>query len=67
MNRVLRRIVGPKKDEVRVEWRRLHKEQLCVLYSTPNIVRVIKRRSLRWVGHVARIGERRVAHRILVG
>jgi hypothetical protein len=53
-NRVLRRIVGPKKDEEREEWRRLHKKELHALYSSPNIIRVIKSRRLRWAGHVAR-------------
>jgi hypothetical protein len=54
--RVLRRIFGPKRDEVREEWRKLHKEELNNLYSSPNIVRVIKSRRMRWVGHVARMG-----------
>jgi hypothetical protein len=66
-NRVLRRIFGPKRDEVTVEWRRLHNKELCALYSSPNIIRVIKTRKLRWAGHVARIGERRGAYRALVG
>ena len=55
-NRVLRRIFGPKRDEVTREWRKLHNEELSNLYSSPNIVRVIKSREMRWVGHVARIG-----------
>jgi hypothetical protein len=55
-NRVLRRIVGPKRDEVAGEWRRLHKEELNALYSSPNIIRVIKSRGMRWAGHVVRVG-----------
>jgi hypothetical protein len=63
---VLRRIFGPKRDEVRGEWRRVHNEELDDLYS-PNIIWVIKSRRLRWAGHVARMGERRGAYRALVG
>ena len=59
MYNVLRRIFGPRKDEVTGEWRRLHNEELNDLYSSPNIVRVIKSRRMRWAGHVARIGEER--------
>jgi hypothetical protein len=55
-NRVLRRIFGPKRDEVTGEWRRLHNKELHALYSSPNIIRVIKSRRLRWAGHVARMG-----------
>ena len=66
-NRVLRRIFGPKRDEVTGEWRRLHNKELYALYSSPNIIRVIKSRRLRWAGHVARMGERRGAYRVLVG
>jgi hypothetical protein len=66
-NRVLRRIFGPKRDEVTGEWRRLHNEELNVLYSSPNIIRVIKSRRMRWAGYVARMGEGRGAYRILVG
>jgi hypothetical protein len=56
-NRVLRRIFGPKRDEVPGEWRRLHSEELHILYSSPNIVRQIKSRRMRWAGHVACMGE----------
>jgi hypothetical protein len=66
-NRVLRRIFGPKRDEVTGEWRRLHNEELKDLYSSPNIVRVIKSRRMRWAGHVACMGEGRGSYRILVG
>jgi hypothetical protein len=63
-NRVLRRIFGPKRDEVTGDWRKLHNEELHNLYSSPN--RMIKSR-MRWAGHVARMGETRNAYRILVG
>jgi hypothetical protein len=66
-NRVLRRIFGPKRDEVTGGWRKLHNEELHGLYSSPNIVRVIQSRRMRWAGHVARIGEVRGAYNILVG
>jgi hypothetical protein len=66
-NRVLRRIFGPKRDGVTGEWRRLHNEELNDLYSSPNIIRVIKSRRMRWAGHVARMGEGRGAYRILMG
>jgi len=65
-NRVLRGIFGPKRDEVTGEWRKLHNEELNDLYS-PNIVRVIKTRRMRWAGHVARMGEKRDVYRVLVG
>ena len=65
-NRVLRRIFGPKGDEVTEEWRKLHNEELNNLYSSPNIVRVIKSRRMRWAGHVARMREGRGVHRVLV-
>jgi len=57
--RVLRRVFGPRRDEVTGEWRRLHNEELNDLYSSPNIVRVIKWRRMRWAGHVAHMGEGR--------
>jgi hypothetical protein len=66
-NRVLRRTFGPKRDGVTGEWRRLHNEELNDLYSSPNIIRVIKSRRMKWARHVARMGERRGAYRILVG
>jgi hypothetical protein len=66
-NRVLTGIFGPKRDEVTGEWRRLHNEELNDLYSSPNSIRVIKSRRMRWAGHVARMGEKRGACRILVG
>jgi hypothetical protein len=65
-NRVLRRIFGPKRDEVTGEWRRLHNEELYDLYSSPNIIRVIKSRRMRWAGHVASMGEGRGAYKILM-
>ena len=66
-NMVLRRIFGPRRDEVKGEWSRLHNEELNDLCSSPNIVRVIKSRKMRWVGHVARLGEKREVYRVLVG
>ena len=66
-NMVLRRIFGSRRDEVTREWRRLHNEELNDLYSSPNIVRVIKWRRMRWAGHVARMGEEREVYRVLVG
>jgi hypothetical protein len=60
-NRVLRRIFGPKRDEVTGEWRRLHNEALYALYSSPNIIRVIKSRKVKLTGHIARMRERRGA------
>jgi len=64
---VLRRIFGPRKDEVTGEWRKLHYEKLSGLYSSPNTVRVIKSRRMRWVEHVACMGERIGVCRVLVG
>jgi len=66
-NMVLRRIFGPRKDEVTGEWRRLHSEELNDMYCSPNIVRVIKSRRMRWAGHVARMGEEGRVYRVLVG
>jgi hypothetical protein len=66
-NRVLRRIFGPKRDEATGDWRRLHNEELNDLYSSQNIIRVMKSRIMRWAGHVVRMGEKRGAYRILVG
>jgi len=66
-NRVLRGIFGPKRNEVTGEWRKLHNEELNDLYCSPNIVRVIKPRRMRWAGHVERKGERRGVYRVLVG
>ena len=66
-NRVLRRVFGPKRDEVTGERRKLHKEELRDLYSLPNIVRVVKLRRMRWAGHVVCMGEGRGVHRVLVG
>jgi hypothetical protein len=66
-NRVLRRIFGPKRNQVTGEWRKLHNEELHDLYCLPSIIRIIKSRRMRWAGHVARIGEKRNAYRLLVG
>jgi hypothetical protein len=66
-NRVLRRIFGPKRDEVTEEWRKLQNEELNNLYCSPIIIRVIKLRRMRWAGHVARMGKRRGVYRVLVG
>jgi hypothetical protein len=66
-NRVLRRIFGPKRDEVTGEWRKLQNEEFRDFYSSPSIIRIIKSRSMIWAGHVARMGEKRNAYRLLVG
>jgi hypothetical protein len=66
-NRVLRRVFGPKRDELTGEWKKLHNEELSDLYFLPNIVRVVKSRRMRWAGHVARVGEGRGVYRVLVG
>ena len=66
-NRVLRRIFGPRRDEVTGEWRKLHNDELNDLYCSPNFVRVIKSRRMRWAGHVARMEEGRGVHKVFVG
>ncbi|KAJ4442256.1 hypothetical protein ANN_12122 [Periplaneta americana] len=66
-NKVLRKIFGAKRDEATGEWRKLHNTELHALYSSPNIIRNLKSRRLRWAGHVARMGESRNAYRVLVG
>jgi hypothetical protein len=65
-NRVLRRIFGPKREEVAGGWRRLHNEELLNLYTSPNIIRVIRSRRMRWAGHVARTEEMRNLYKVLV-
>jgi hypothetical protein len=66
-NRVLRRIFGPKREEVAGGWRTLHNEELHSLYTSPNVITVIRSRRMRWVGDVTRIGDIRNAYKILVG
>jgi len=66
-NMMLRRIFGPRRDEVTGEWRKLRNENLNDFYFSPNIVRVIKSRRMKWAGHVARMGEERGVYRVLVG
>jgi hypothetical protein len=66
-NRVLRRIFGPKRDEVTEEWRKLHNEELHNLYSSPDIIRQVKSRRMRWAGYVARMGEEGKLYKVLVG
>jgi hypothetical protein len=66
-NWVLRGVFGPERDEMTGEWRKLHNEELNDLYSSPNIVRVVKSRRMRLAGHVARMREERGVHRVLVG
>jgi hypothetical protein len=63
---MLRRIFGPKRDEVTGGWRKLHNEEINDLYSSANIIRMVKSRRMRWAGHIARIGEKN-AYRVLVG
>jgi len=65
-NRALRSVFGPKRDEVKREWIKLHNEELNELYSSPNIVHVIKLRRMRWAGHVTGMGEKRGAYRVLL-
>jgi hypothetical protein len=66
-NRVLRRMFGPKRDEVKGEWRKLHNEELHNLYSSPDIIRKVKSRRMKWAGYVARMGEERKGYKVLVG
>ena len=66
-NMVLRRIFGPRRDEVMGEWKRMHNEEINDLYTLPNIVQVIKSRRIRWAGHVACMCEEKGAYRVLVG
>jgi hypothetical protein len=66
-NRVLKMIFGPKRDEVTGEWRKLHNEELHHLYSSPSTIRIMKARRMRLAGHVARMGDKRNAYRLLVG
>jgi hypothetical protein len=66
-NRVLKRIFGPKRDELTGEWRKLHNEELRDLYPAPSIIRIIKSRRMRWARHVARMREKKNAYRLLVG
>ena len=61
------RIFGPKRDEVKGKWTKLHNEELIGMYSSPNVVRVIKSRRMRWAGHVAQMGVGRGVYRVLVG
>jgi hypothetical protein len=65
-NRVLRRIFGPNRDEVMGEWRKLHNKELHNLYSSPDIIRQVKSRRMRWAGNVARMGEERKVYKVLV-
>jgi hypothetical protein len=64
-NRVLRRIFGPKRNDVAGQWRKLHNVELLDLYSSPSIIRIIKSRRMRWADHVARMGEKRNVYRLL--
>jgi hypothetical protein len=66
-NRVIWRILGPKRDDVTGEWRKLRNEELHILYSSPNIIRQIKSRRMTWVGHVACMGEGRNVYSVLIG
>jgi hypothetical protein len=63
----MRRIFGPNRDEVTGEWRKLHNEELHNFYSSPDIIRQIKSRRMRWAGHVAHVGEERKVYKVLVG
>jgi hypothetical protein len=64
---VLRRIFGPMREGLTGGWRKLHNEELHNLYSSPSIIRIMKKRRMRWAGHVARMGEKRNVYRLLVG
>jgi hypothetical protein len=66
-NTVLRRIIGPKRDEVMGSWRKLHNVELHNLHSSPSIIRMIRSRRMRWTGHITRMGEKKNAYRILLG
>jgi hypothetical protein len=66
-NRMLRKIFGPKRDEMTGEWSKLHNKEFRVLYPSPSIIRIIKSRRMRWAGQVACMGEKRNAYRLLVG
>jgi hypothetical protein len=66
-NRALSRMFGPRRDEVTGEWRKLHSQELHNLYSSPNIIRQMMSRRMRWAGHVARMGEERKLYNVLVG
>jgi hypothetical protein len=66
-NKVLRRIFRPKRDQVTGQWRKLHNEEIRDLYSSPSVIRIIKSRRIKWVGHVARMREKRNVYRLLVG
>jgi hypothetical protein len=66
-NRLLRRIFRPKRDEVTGGWRKLHNEEICDLYPTSSIIRIIKSKRMRWAGHVARMREKKNAYRLFVG
>jgi hypothetical protein len=66
-NRVLRRILGPKRDEITGEWRKLHSEEHHMLYSSSNIIRQNKSRRKRWAGHVARVGQERKLYKVFMG
>jgi hypothetical protein len=66
-NRVLKTIFGPKRAEVTRRWRKVHNEELRDLYSSPSMIRIMKSRRMRWLGHVARMGEKRNVYRLLIG
>jgi hypothetical protein len=66
-NMILRRIFEPKREKVTGEWRNLHSEELQNLYSSPDVIRQIKLRKVRWTGHVARVREEKKVYRVLMG